>query len=208
MLSKVIVIGPLQVNCYLIGCEETREIIIVDPGDDAASIRKVITKENLIPKSIISTHGHIDHVGDVSTIQKLFAIPYYIHADEQPLIDALPTQVATFGLHLSGIPTVSEYLVHGQTILIGSVSLTVLHTPGHSPGGICLKADSCVFTGDTLFAGSVGRCDLPGGDWELLLSSIHTHLMSLPDQITVYPGHGPPTSIGRERRMNPYLSVS
>ena len=208
MLSKVIVIGPLQVNCYLVGCQRTRHVMILDPGDDADRIISVIESEKLIPQSIIATHGHLDHVGDVKSLQDRLNLPFYIHSNEIPLIDTLPAQASAFGLHLSGIPKVIGYLEHEQAIDVGDQRFVVLHTPGHSPGGICLKSESCVFSGDTLFAGSVGRCDLPGGDWDQLLRSIRTQLMTLPDPMTVHPGHGPLTSIGRERKLNPYLRDS
>lgn len=204
-MIKTIEVGPLEVNCYIIGSESTRAVFIIDPGDDVARILTVVREGNLSVEGIINTHGHVDHAGGVKHLQDELGAPYYIHRAEQPILDALPLQQEQFGLYLSGIPRPDHHLEHEQILSAGDIRLKVLHTPGHSPGGICLHTGDVLFTGDTLFAGSVGRCDLPGGDPEKLESSITRHILTLPDSTRVYPGHGPMTTIGRERRFNPFL---
>jgi len=205
MILECVIVGPLEVNCYLVGCEESREIFIIDPGDDLAEIEETIKDLDYIPRGIINTHGHIDHAGGVDALMKKLDLPYYIHCGDLPVLQALDAQSNQFGLFLSGIPTPSGYLSDGQVLEIGKIKLQVIHTPGHSPGGICLLTEDCLISGDTLFAGSIGRSDLPGGDGFTLIESIKTKLMVLDENTRVYPGHGPKSSIEFELQYNPFL---
>ncbi len=205
MILETIPTGPLEVNCYLIGCENSRHIFVVDPGDDADRIITMIANLRLIPQAVIATHGHLDHLGDIKTVQERFNIPFWIHSDDAPLVAALPAQATAFGLHLSGIPVIDRHLEHDQFLPLGDMEWRIIHTPGHSPGSICLQSDLTLLSGDTLFAGSVGRCDLPGGDWTRLQESIRTRLLTLDESTVVYPGHGTSTTIGAEKSDNPFL---
>jgi len=206
MILETIIVGPLEVNCYLIGCEKTKEVYLVDPGDDLDEIQSVIEKNNYIPIAIINTHGHIDHAGGVKAMMEKLNIPFYLHSDEQPVIDVLGDQGDRFGLFFSGIPDKIEYVSNGQLIKIGDESFRVIHTPGHSPGGICLQNNNVLITGDTLFAGSIGRTDLPGGDYDQIMKSLKEHLMVLDPETQIYPGHGPPSIMGKEIQYNPFLN--
>jgi hydroxyacylglutathione hydrolase len=206
MILEIICVGPLDVNCYLAGSSTTREVFIIDPGDDLQKVRDKIVSADLIPRAIINTHGHIDHAGGVSLLKEQLGIPYYLHEAECPLLEALPAESVMFGLNLTGIPKPDMLLHDDQTLCAGDTVFKVIHTPGHSPGGICLLSGGNLFSGDTLFAGSVGRGDLPGGNFHQVIHSIKNKLLCLDDQIVVYPGHGPTTSIGREKRYNPYLT--
>ena len=205
MILETIPTGPLEVNCYLIGCENSKHIFVVDPGDDADRIITLIENRGLIPQAVIATHGHLDHLGDVKTIQERLSTPFWIHVDDAPFVSALPAQAAAFGLHLSGIPTIDRHLEHDHILTLGDLEWRIIHTPGHSPGSICLQSGLSILSGDTLFAGSVGRCDLPGGDWNRLQESIRSRLLTCDESTMVYPGHGPPTTIRAEKSDNPFL---
>ena len=205
MILERIIVGPLAVNCYILGCEETREIFIVDPGDDLSGIQEIIAGLKVIPRAIINTHGHIDHAGGVAELMKHLSLPFFVHRDELPVLNALDSQSNRFGLFFSGIPTPTGFLDDDQVIEVGEKQIRVIHTPGHSPGGICLLCEDCLISGDTLFAGSIGRSDLPGGNGHLLIDSIKTKLLTLPNNTRVYPGHGPSSTIEREIQFNPFL---
>jgi glyoxylase-like metal-dependent hydrolase (beta-lactamase superfamily II) len=192
-------------NCYIIGCESTKSAAVIDPGEEADRILKELAKDSLTLKYIINTHGHFDHVGGNYDLKKASGADIVIHpADEAMLADLVRT-AAAFGLSAQNSPAPDRTVQEGDTISFGEISLRVLDTPGHSPGGISLHTDNMVFVGDTLFAGSIGRTDLPGGDFQTLISSIKTKLFPLGDDTKVYTGHGPATSIGQEKRANPFL---
>jgi hydroxyacylglutathione hydrolase len=205
MIIQTIPVGPLEVNCYITGDSSSGDVFIIDPGDEIDRILSAIRKNSYTVKALINTHGHLDHAGGVQRLKDELLVPYYIHEEEKPLLEALPLQQTQFGLYLSGVPEPDDFLVHGQILTAGKTTYSVIHTPGHSPGGICLYTEGCLFSGDTLFAGSVGRYDLPGGSQDALDNTIRTHLLVLPDETKVYPGHGPASTIGRERRYNPFL---
>ncbi len=205
MIIKNIVVGPLEVNCYIIGCEDTKEAAIIDPGDNADEIISIIEKEGLKPKFIINTHAHFDHIGGVKTIQDHFDIDFFLHEDDLFLVDNANEQATAFGLKPISKPEVNKYVNNGEKISLGNKSVTVIHTPGHSPGCVCYYLDNKVFVGDTLFANSIGRTDLPGGSYETLINSIKEKLYPLGDNTIVYPGHGPSTTIGNEKKHNPFL---
>lgn len=206
MIIKTVVVGPLGVNCYILGCEDTKEAAIIDPGDNADEIIKVIHEEGLNPGFIINTHAHFDHVGGVKTIQEHFKIDFFLHKEDLFLIDNVSEQATAFGLNPIPKPEVDKFVNNGDKISLGNKVINVIHTPGHSPGCVCYHIDNNVFVGDTMFAGSIGRTDLPGGSYETLINSIKKRLFPLGDSTIVYPGHGPSTTIENERKHNPFLT--
>ena len=205
MIIKNIVVGPLEVNCYILGCEDTKEAAIIDPGDNADEIISNIEKEGLKPKFIINTHAHFDHIGGVKVIQDHFKIDFILHEGDLFLVENASEQATAFGLKPISKPVVNKNVTNGEKVNLGNKSITVIHTPGHSPGGVCYYSDNNVFVGDTLFAGSIGRTDLPGGSYDTLINSIKENLFPLGDSTIVYPGHGPSTTIGNEKEHNPFL---
>jgi glyoxylase-like metal-dependent hydrolase (beta-lactamase superfamily II) len=209
LLVKTITVGPFSGNCYLLGCEETREGLLVDPGDEGNRILDAIKASGLTFSGILLTHAHLDHIGAVAEIKKVLGLPIYLHPDDVPLYKTLPDQGKAFGFRYAPPPPVDRLLQEGETIKLGDYSLSVIHTPGHTPGGVCYYADKTgiLFSGDTLFAGSIGRTDLPGGNHTTLLLSITAKLLALEDSIRVYSGHGPSTTLGEERRGNPFLQT-
>jgi hydroxyacylglutathione hydrolase len=203
---EMIVNGPFQENCFLVWNDETKKGILIDPGDEPDRLIRTASVQNIEIEAIYNTHAHIDHAGAVAAIQKQLGIPFALHSDDRPLLDGMPQQAAMFGLKPMEIPTVEIELKGGQKLDILGSQMSVLHTPGHSPGGVCFLFDDFVCAGDTLFAGSIGRTDLPGGSLEQLLDSIRTHLFVLDDDVRVLCGHGPATSIGVEKKYNPFLN--
>ncbi len=206
MIIKTIVVGPLDVNCYIFGCEDTKVAAIIDPGDNADEIIKAIDKEGLRPEFIINTHAHFDHIGGVKAIQEHFKIDFLLHKEDLFLIDNASEQATAFGLSPIPKPDVNKFVNNGDKISLGDKVINVIHTPGHSPGCVCYHVDNSVFVGDTMFAGSIGRTDLPGGSYETLINSIKERLFPLGDSTIVYPGHGPSTTIESEREHNPFLT--
>ncbi|MCF8027794.1 MAG: MBL fold metallo-hydrolase [Desulfobacteraceae bacterium] len=205
MILKSLAVGPIMANCYILGCESTKSAAVIDPGDEADRILKELAKDGLTLKYIINTHGHFDHVGGNYDLKKASGADIVIHPADEPMLADLVRTAAAFGLSAQNSPAPDRTVQEGDTISFGEISLRVLDTPGHSPGGISLHTDNMVFVGDTLFAGSIGRTDLPGGDFQTLISSIKTKLFPLGDDTKVYTGHGPATSIGQEKRANPFL---
>lgn len=201
-------VGPLQVNCFILADSDTKEAVVIDAGDDAARILHAIKENNLSVKYIVNTHAHFDHIGANKALKDATGAPLMLHEADAPLLSVSSAQARSFGMPPVSSPPADRMLNHGETISVGGITLTVLHTPGHTLGGICLLGDGFVFTGDTLFAGSIGRTDFPGGDLGTILHSIKTHLMILPDDTQVFPGHGPASTIGDERRENPFLNDS
>jgi hydroxyacylglutathione hydrolase len=202
-----LIVGPLQVNCFILADEKTKDTVIIDPGDDAENILKIVRDKGFKVKYIVNTHGHFDHVGANKAIKDATGAELLIHEGDAPVLASAPQHSRAFGMIPVFSPPADRYLKHGDVITAGEVSLKVLHTPGHSPGGISLLEEGMIFTGDALFAGSIGRTDLPGGDLSTLLRSIKTSLMTLPDDIKVFCGHGPASTIGDERRENPFLNA-
>ena len=205
MIIKNVVVGPLEVNCYILGCEDSKEAAVIDPGDNAGEIIRIIDKEGLKPKFIINTHAHFDHIGGVKAIQDHFKIDFFLHKEDLFLVDNASEQATAFGLKPISKPVVNKYVNDGDEITLGNLTIAVIHTPGHSPGCVCYYLDSSVFVGDTLFAGSIGRTDLPGGSYETLINSVKERLFPLGDSTIVYPGHGPSTTIEDEKVHNPFL---
>ncbi len=188
MLRKIVV-GPYQANCYILGHEPSQEGLVIDPGDEPFRIVEEILKPGLRIRFILLTHGHIDHIGGVREIKRITKAPIFIHAYDAPALGFQP----------------DGHLHDGQELTLGSYRLSIIHTPGHSPGCICFHAPGAVFTGDTLFAGSVGRTDFPGGNHNQLVTGVIKKIFSLGDELRVYPGHGPASTIGKERATNPFF---
>ena len=199
-----IVVGQLETNCHILG--SGREAIIVDPGAEPERILRFVKDSGITANLIVATHTHFDHVLGVDKIRDALKIPFQIHKDDLPILESMQTRVRQFmGFDVPPPPRVDGYLKDGDILKVGTENVRVIHTPGHSPGSISLKGDACVLTGDALFNQSIGRTDLPGGDLETLLKSIRTRLFTLSDEIVVYPGHGPETSIGDEKLANPFV---
>ncbi len=197
----------LQCNCTILGDETSREAIVIDPGDDIPRIAALIKRHGLTVKQIIITHAHIDHIAGAHHLKKLTAAPILYNQNDLPLVKMMDIQAAWLGVQTPEVAAPDAPLTNGQTIAIAGLSGSILHTPGHTQGSVCLylPQESLLLAGDTLFAGSVGRTDLPGGDTRQLVTSIHNELLTLPDTTLVIPGHGPTTTIGRERQSNPFL---
>ncbi len=213
MILEVLPVGPLQCNCVILGDPDTRNAIVIDPGDEAARIRAVLEYHRLNVRWILQTHAHFDHVGAARPLAEQTGAPVALHPDDEPLYARLHEQYALFGMiPIADAAPIGHWLKDGEELSAGGVRLAVFHTPGHSPGSVCFhlgtpppEAEPLLFSGDTLFAGSIGRTDLWGGSMEQILASIKNRLLALPDDTRVIPGHGPDTTIGEERRMNPFL---
>lgn len=204
MIVEKLVVGPFASNCYIVGSKSNKEGMIIDPGDEAKQILKRVKQLALDIKLIVLTHGHIDHTGALKEVREVTGAEVVIHADDAKSLKERSLS-NLFGLLYPIPPPPDRLLKGGDSIDIGDLHFLVLHTPGHTPGGVCLLGQGVVFSGDTLFNYGVGRTDLPGGSYSQLMNSIQTKLMTLPDNTVVYPGHGPDTSIGAERRDNPFL---
>jgi glyoxylase-like metal-dependent hydrolase (beta-lactamase superfamily II) len=205
MIIETITVGSFAMNCYLIIDSETGEAIYIDPGAESDLLIKKLSQRDLKLKFVINTHCHIDHTAEASRVIDHFNVPFYIHRGELPLLNNLKEQGDFFGLPVQDIPKISEFVEDSQTLQFGNFQIKILHTPGHSPGGISILIEDSVFVGDCLFMDSIGRTDLLGGNHDQLIGSIKTKLLTLDDSTVVYPGHGPATTIERERKHNPFL---
>lgn len=200
-------VGPLQANCYIAGCPDTHQALIIDPGGDGDRILSAVEAERLTVAAVVNTHGHFDHVGGNKHIKKATGADLMIHRLDAPLIKHIEQTALAWQMHTDASPEPDRLLEDNDTIMCGNIQFKVIHTPGHTPGGISLYADNAVFVGDTLFAGSIGRSDLPGGSFDTLIQSIQTRLFSLPDEVVVYSGHMNSSTIGREKRTNPFCRM-
>jgi len=208
MIHQVLAVGMLECNCSVVGDEATGEAVVIDPGDDVERVQEILTRHRLRAKYIIATHAHIDHVGGIEKLQRATGAAVLMHAGDLPLYQNLAQQAAWLGIRPPRVVAVDQFLREGDTLRWGPLALEVLHTPGHSPGSLSLHLPGeqpRIFSGDTLFQGSIGRTDLWGGSFEQIMQSIRDALLSFPDETPVYPGHGPPTTIGQERESNPFL---
>ncbi len=204
---KRVIVGPLEVNCYLVWDGETKEALCIDPGDNVERILDAAEGEGATISRIINTHGHFDHIGGNEALQRATGVSLAMHGDAIPTMEEAISHGALFGIAVTPSPQPDMILNDGDTIEVGSLTFTVIHTPGHSKGGISLYAPllKTVFTGDTLFAGGIGRTDLTGGSYDQLITSIKERLLTLDDETEVMPGHGEKSTIGRERMSNPFL---
>jgi hydroxyacylglutathione hydrolase len=207
MIHEILPVGPLQCNCSVIGDETSREAMVIDPGDDIEDVLALVQKHNLKVKQIVITHAHIDHVGGAMKLRAVTGAPILLNQNDNVLLKMLDVQATWVGMPPPGKVQINHSVEPGETLRAGSHTANVLHTPGHTEGSISLyfPAEKKVIAGDTLFAGSIGRTDLPGGSFKKIIDSLHGQLMSLPDETVVVPGHGPLTTIGEERETNPFL---
>jgi hydroxyacylglutathione hydrolase len=207
MIHEILPVGPLQCNCSVIGDEATREAIVIDPGDNIDQVLGLIRKHNLQVKQIVITHAHIDHVGGATKLRAATGAPILLNQNDYALLKMLDVQAAWIGMPAPEKVEIDGSLGQADSVKINGLEGQVLHTPGHTEGSICLyfPAQNKLIAGDTLFAGSIGRTDLPGGSFEKILRSIHDQVLALPDATIVVPGHGPLTTIGEERETNPFL---
>ncbi len=207
MILEKLTVGTFQENCYILGDEASGSGVLVDPGDEAVRIALAVEKTGLEIEKILLTHAHIDHVGAVTALVEEYGCPVLAHRESEPMLEQLPTQALMMGLRFGKVPKLDGYIEDEEEIEVGDLRLRALYTPGHAPGHLAfyLQSEGVLLSGDVLFAGSVGRTDLPGGDAGLLMRSIRERLLVLPDETVVYPGHGPQTTIGNERAYNPFL---
>ena len=205
LTHRVLHLGPLDNNTYLIVCVATRETAVVDVGFEPEAAIDAVRAADLKVRYVLNTHAHYDHVAGMRTVQEAVGGEYWLHPADRPLLDRLTEQGAAFGFPAAVAPGVVHDLADGQRLPLGEEAIEVIHTPGHSPGGVCFRWQNMLWVGDTLFAGSIGRTDLPGGSFEILERSIRERLFPLGDDIHVYTGHGPSTTLGVERRENPFV---
>jgi len=207
MIHEILPVGPLQCNCSIIGDETTREAMVIDPGDDIEDVLAIISKHNLQVKQIVITHAHIDHVGGAMKLRDATGAPILLNQNDYALLKMLDVQATWIGVESPGKVEIDQNLAQADMVKAGSLVANVIHTPGHTEGSVCLyfPAEQKLIAGDTLFAGSIGRTDLPGGSFEKIIRSLHQKVLALPDETVVVPGHGPLTTIGEERESNPFL---
>ena len=207
MIHEILPVGPLQCNCSILGDETSREAIVVDPGDDVPRILTLLAKHALTVKQILITHAHIDHIAGAHRLKRLTAAPVLYNQNDLPLVKMMDIQATWLNIPTPAVEYPDDTLEEGKLIAITGLTGSILHTPGHTEGSVCLYLpnQTLLLAGDTLFAGSIGRTDLPGGDTRKILASIHDRLLTLPDEVIVIPGHGDTTTIGSERTSNPFL---
>ena len=208
MIHEILPVGPLQCNCSVIGDDVSREAIVIDPGDDVADVLAIVQKHNLKVQQIIITHAHIDHVGGAKKLKAATGAAILLNQNDYALLKMLDVQAAWVGMASPGRVEIDQSVGQADKIRVGSLSADVLHTPGHTQGSVCLyfPLEKKLIAGDTLFAGSIGRTDLPGGSFEKIIRSLHEKVLALPDDTIVVPGHGELTTIGEERESNPFLT--
>lgn len=208
-IARRLVVGPLQANCYIVSSPGASAAAIADPGGDPELIAEHLRRGGLRPLAIVNTHAHPDHADANAALKERYRIPILMHRDEAAMLKDAAPLMKLIGLAFEPSPPPDRLLDDGEEIAIGDLALKVIHTPGHTPGGICLLHEGggapVLFSGDTIFAGSIGRTDLPGGSYEALMNSIRDKILPLPDETVVLPGHGPETTLGRERAHNPFL---
>jgi hydroxyacylglutathione hydrolase len=207
MIHEILPVGLLQCNCSIIGDETTHEAMVIDPGDDIAGVLGIVQKHNLKIKQIVITHAHIDHVGGAMKLREVTGAPILINQNDYALLKMLDVQAAWLGMQSPGQVEIDRSIGDADKVEAGPLVADVIHTPGHTEGSVCLyfPAERKLVAGDTLFAGSIGRTDLPGGSFDKIIRSLHEKVLALPDETVVVPGHGPLTTIGEERESNPFL---
>jgi len=207
MIHEILPVGPLACNCSIIGDEQSREAMVIDPGDDIEQVLAVLQKHQLMVKQIVITHAHIDHIGGAAKLKRLTGAPVLLNANDQMLLKMLDLQATWCGMRPPEETTIDTTVTTGDKLKTGSLVAEVMHTPGHTEGSVCLylASEKKLIAGDTLFAGSIGRTDLPGGSFKKIMESLLGPVLALPDDTIVVPGHGPLTTIGEERETNPFL---
>ena len=205
LLVHQLSVGPLQVNCFVVACQRTREAMVIDPGDDGPRILQLAESNGYQVKKIVNTHGHFDHIGANQPVKEATGAVLMMHEADLPLLQNARNHAQAYGLTVSPSPDPDKFLNEGDVFSVGEQSFSIFHVPGHSPGSICLLSDGHLFVGDVLFAGSVGRTDLPGGDFDALVEGVREKLFRLPADTIVHPGHGPDTTISREKQLNPFV---
>ncbi len=216
MIIETRAVPPFYKNGFVLGCENTREAVVIDPGDEVDQLLDALKEHGLTARHILLTHAHLDHVSGVAKARRALNVPVWLHEDDNFLYEGVVQQGLMLGLRVEPQPRIDRFYEPNQTVQFGRYDVEVHHTPGHCPGGVCLAVNGqdgvagpsgrrTLFVGDTLFSGSIGRTDLPGGDTETLLRSIREVLFSFPDETPVYSGHGDITTIGREKHTNPFL---
>lgn len=210
IIHEILPVGALQCNCSIVGDPETREAIVIDPGDNVEQIMAVVEKHGLQVKQIAITHAHVDHVGGAMKLKQRTGAPILLNSADQPLLRMLDAQAAWIGMPPPGTVSIDGTMSDGASLETGAVKAQVIHTPGHTEGSVCLllEAQKTLIAGDTLFAGSIGRTDLPGGSYRKIMTSLRERVLQLPDDTVVVPGHGSLTTIGEERESNPFLTDS
>ena len=206
MNFETVIVGALETNCYLVYCPDTFECAIVDPGAEAEKIFRLIAEKGLNPTILLNTHGHVDHIGANKDIKDKFNIPLSIHSSDSEMLESVHQFELGFLLGAKASPSADNFLEDGDRIKIGNSFLSVIHTPGHSPGSVSFLGDGFLLSGDTLFYGGVGRTDLPGGSWQEMVNSIKNKILNMPDEMIVLPGHGPHTTVGQEKSSNPFIT--
>jgi glyoxylase-like metal-dependent hydrolase (beta-lactamase superfamily II) len=207
MIHEILSVGPLQCNCSILGDEASHEAMVIDPGADVSAILAILERHHLHLKQIVVTHAHLDHVGGAMELKKATGAPILLNENDSMLLAMLPMQAQWLGMKNPGKVEIDGSPKTGDKVSAGALSGEILLTPGHTEGSLCVyfEADKKLIAGDTLFAGSIGRTDLPGGNYNKILRSLHNNVLTLPDEVIVVPGHGPLTSIGEEREQNPFL---
>ena len=207
LVIKSLTVGPIMANCFILGCETSYEAVVIDPGDETDKILLSLAESKLKVKYILNTHGHFDHIGGNNKMKQATGAGILIHRLDVPMLEHLSASAAAWGFKADDSPVPDRTIDDGDVVSFGEIELNVIYTPGHSPGGVSFHFNGYVFVGDTLFAGSVGRTDFPGGNFDTLKESIQTKLFVLGDDVRVFPGHGPETTIGNEKKFNPFVRI-